>query len=57
MNTQLLMDTTRAMVADDKGVLAMDESHSTCNRRFAKLGRITRDCWLPDIAGPYRLNG
>jgi fructose-bisphosphate aldolase class I len=26
------------MVADDKGLLAMDESHPTCNRRFAKLG-------------------
>ncbi len=37
MNTQLLMDTARAMVADDKGLLAMDESHPTCNRRFAKL--------------------
>jgi len=26
------------MVANDKGVLAMDESHPTCNKRFAKLG-------------------
>jgi fructose-bisphosphate aldolase class I len=38
MNTQALMDTARAMVADDKGLLAMDESHPTCNKRFAKLG-------------------
>ena len=38
MNTQLLIDTARAMVADDKGLLAMDESHPTCNKRFAKLG-------------------
>ncbi len=38
MNTQLLMDTARALVADDKGVLAMDESHPTCNKRFAKFG-------------------
>ena len=38
MNTQLLLDTARAMVADDKGLLAMDESHPTCNKRFAKLG-------------------
>lgn len=38
MNTQLLLDTARAMVADDKGLLAMDESHATCNKRFAKLG-------------------
>ncbi len=26
------------MVADDKGLLAMDESNPTCDRRFAKLG-------------------
>jgi fructose-bisphosphate aldolase class I len=26
------------MVASDKGLLAMDESNSTCNKRFAKLG-------------------
>jgi fructose-bisphosphate aldolase class I len=38
MNTQMLLDTARAMVADDKGLLAMDESHPTCNKRFAKLG-------------------
>jgi fructose-bisphosphate aldolase, class I len=38
MNTQELIDTARAMVAGDKGLLAMDESHPTCNKRFAKLG-------------------
>ncbi len=38
MNTQLLMDTAKAMVAGDKGLLAMDESHSTCHKRFAALG-------------------
>ena len=38
MKTQELMDTARAMVADDKGLLAMDESTPTCNKRFAKLG-------------------
>jgi len=38
MNTQLLIDTARARVADDKGLLAMDESNPTCNKRFAKLG-------------------
>jgi fructose-bisphosphate aldolase class I len=38
MNTQLLIDTAKAMMADDKGLLAMDESHPTCNKRFAKLG-------------------
>ena len=38
MNTQLLIDTAKKLVADDKGLLAMDESHPTCNKRFAKLG-------------------
>ena len=36
--TQELIDTARALVADDKGLLAMDESNPTCNKRFAKLG-------------------
>ena len=38
MNTQILIDTARSLVAGDKGLLAMDESNSTCNKRFAKLG-------------------
>src|ERR1035437_8628997 len=38
MNTQILTESAKAMVADDKGLLAMDESHPTCNKRFAKLG-------------------
>jgi fructose-bisphosphate aldolase class I len=38
MNTQILTDTAKAMVANDKGLLAMDESNPTCNKRFAKLG-------------------
>ena len=38
MNEQQLRDTARALVADDKGLLAMDESNPTCNKRFAKLG-------------------
>lgn len=38
MTTQALIDTARALVADDKGLLAMDESNPTCNKRFAKLG-------------------
>jgi fructose-bisphosphate aldolase class I len=37
MNLQNLTDTAKAMVADDKGLLAMDESNPTCNKRFAKL--------------------
>ncbi len=38
MKTQGLVDTARTLVAGDKGLLAMDESPSTCNRRFAKVG-------------------
>lgn len=38
MDAQELKDTAKALVADDKGLLAMDESNPTCNRRFAKLG-------------------
>ena len=38
MNMQPLRDTARALMADDKGLLAMDESNPTCNKRFAKLG-------------------
>ena len=38
MNAQQLRDTATALVADDKGLLAMDESNPTCNKRFAKLG-------------------
>ena len=38
MSAQGLIDTARAMVAGDKGLLAMDESTPTCNKRFAALG-------------------
>jgi len=38
MNAQELIATTSALVADDKGLLAMDESNPTCNKRFAALG-------------------
>jgi len=38
MNAQKLIATARALVADDKGLLAMDESNASCNQRFAKLG-------------------
>jgi fructose-bisphosphate aldolase class I len=38
MNTQELIRTARTLVADDKGLLAMDESNPTCNKRFARLG-------------------
>ena len=38
MNTQSLMDTASMLVANDKGLLAMDESNPTCDKRFAALG-------------------
>jgi len=38
MNKQVLIDTARTLVAADKGLLAMDESTPTCNKRFASLG-------------------
>ena len=38
MNGQQLRDTATTLVASDKGLLAMDESNPTCNKRFAKLG-------------------
>jgi hypothetical protein len=38
MNAQELIDTARTLVAGDKGLLAMDESNPTCNKRFARLG-------------------
>ena len=38
MTTQSLPDTARALVAGGKGLLAMDESNPTCDKRFAALG-------------------
>jgi fructose-bisphosphate aldolase class I len=38
MKSQMLRDTATALFADDKGILAMDESTPTCNKRFASLG-------------------
>ena len=37
-NAQGLFDTARILVVGDKGLLAMDESNPTCDKRFAKLG-------------------
>lgn len=37
MNTNLLIDTARNLFANNKGLLAMDESNATCNHRFASL--------------------
>jgi fructose-bisphosphate aldolase class I len=38
MNSQMLRDNAKLLFADHKGLLAMDESTVTCNKRFAKLG-------------------
>jgi len=38
MNRQILTDTVNRLFADNKGLLAIDESNPTCNKRFAKLG-------------------
>ena len=38
MNLQKLEETAQALFANDKGLLAMDESNPTCNKRFAQLG-------------------
>jgi fructose-bisphosphate aldolase, class I len=34
----ILIETTSALVAQDKGLLAIDESNQTCNQRFEHLG-------------------
>ena len=38
MNAQKLIDTAKTLVAGGKGLLAMDESNPTCNKRFAAVG-------------------
>ena len=38
MNIQELIKTANSLVADDKGILAMDESNPTCNKRFVRSG-------------------
>jgi fructose-bisphosphate aldolase class I len=38
MNEAALIETARRMVGTGKGLLAMDESNPTCNKRFAALG-------------------
>lgn len=48
-HAQKLADTASELLADFKGLLAMDESNATCNRRFAELGipqtEGTRRAW------------
>ena len=43
MNSETLHATAKAMVAPAKGILAMDESKPTCDKRFAKLGIPTTE--------------
>lgn len=60
MNAQALRATAAALMAGDKGLLAMDESNPTCDKRFAALGipqtREARRAWrelivtTPDLA-------
>src|SRR5476649_1742597 len=38
MDTKALIKTASALMAGDKGLLAMDESTATCNKRFAEVG-------------------
>lgn len=38
MDLSILQATAKAMVAPGKGVLAIDESHATCKKRFEALG-------------------
>ena len=38
MDTTALIDIAKELVAGDRGLLAMDESTPTCNKRFAALG-------------------
>lgn len=38
MNPETLQKTAQAMVTQGKGILAMDESNGTCNKRFKNVG-------------------
>src|SRR5674476_1268221 len=38
MNSEDIIKTAGMLLANDKGLLAMDESNPTCNKRFAALG-------------------
>src|SRR3989338_11275413 len=38
MNQEILIETVARLVREPKGILAIDESLNTCNKRFEKLG-------------------
>ena len=42
MSTQELIDTARARVAGDQGLVAIDVSDPICNQRFARLTMLRR---------------
>ena len=48
MDKQLLIYTANALVAGSKGLLAMDESTGTCNKRFAALGILQTEEYRRD---------
>ena len=50
MNTQALITTAHAMLAQGKGLLAMDESNATCNQRLAAVGIAP----TPEMRRAYR---
>lgn len=60
MNKQKLIDTVNALVGGSKGLLAIDESNGTCNKRFAALGipqtEVARRDWRELIAATPGLN-
>jgi fructose-bisphosphate aldolase class I len=43
MNTNILIETVKRLVTAPKGILAIDESTNTCNKRFEKLGVPTTE--------------
>jgi fructose-bisphosphate aldolase class I len=46
MNTQELIATAQALVAGDKGLLAMDESNPTCNKHMSMTTTILQHAKL-----------
>ncbi len=59
MNQEVLRTTAVTLMAGDKGLLAMDESNPTCNKRFAALGiaqtEESRRAWRELIVTTPRL--
>ncbi len=59
MSARAIVDIARALIADGKGLIAIDESNPTCNARFAALGipqtEETRRAWRELIVTTPRL--